>query len=71
MRSQRESAGMDKEVFCAGCGYRDLDLERYRRAFRHTFVANPNGGDSCASCGLDLRDLIHQRAENTFDANPA
>ncbi len=34
------------------------DLER---AFGHYHVANPEGGNSCISCGYDLRDFIHIR----------
>ena len=41
------------------------ELERYRTVFGHYHVAGTTKGldiDTCAQCGLDLRDEIHLRA---------
>ena len=38
----------------------EAENERYLKAFRHYHV-NDYDGDSCAECGLDLRDPVHTR----------
>ncbi len=42
------------------------EVERLRKAFGHIHVAQPDpvADTSCAKCGLDLRDPIHQCALN-------
>jgi hypothetical protein len=37
------------------------DLGRYRKTFEHVHVNDQSGTDTCAKCGLDLRDPIHKR----------
>lgn len=49
----------------AGTRQRMEQLQRdnaaYLKAFKHYHVASDDGSDSCAECGLDLRNPIHRR----------
>lgn len=40
-----------------------IEVERLRKAFGHTHVADTLAPDNCAMCGLDIRDRIHLEAE--------
>ena len=37
------------------------EIDRLNNAFSHGHVRNPDGGDLCAVCGLDLREDVHIR----------
>lgn len=39
-------------------------------AFRHTFYPVEFASDTCAWCGLDLRDLVHRQYGSCLPATP-
>ena len=39
---------------------KDERIEKLESTFRHIHV-NQDGTDKCKQCGLDLRDLVHER----------
>ena len=42
-------------------------VSELQRSFRHYHQYNPEAGDSCIKCGMDLRDPIHIRAGERDD----
>lgn len=38
---------------------------KLREIFKHRHVNRADGTDACRECGLDLRDMIHVRTEET------
>ena len=42
----------------------EREVERLQRTFKHvhSHIGKEAGDDSCAECGLDLRDAVHERA---------
>jgi hypothetical protein len=52
------------EKAASGTLFRSLiqRIAELESTFRHTHSAIDMDGDACATCGLDLRDPIHERA---------
>ena len=44
----------------------EIHLFQYYKAFHHYHVNSQDGTDSCKQCGLDLRNPIHTRLEQSY-----